>query len=544
MMKVTIELLPGRKSLRVEGRLSGPWVQELEHAWRTVAAESREEPVAVNLCGVTFIDPAGKKLLSEMVREGAELRAEGCMTKALVEEITKPRENAQRTNHKPTKRKKNGVLLFLPLLFFFAAPRARSQEKPPLRITLRDAVALALKQNPQVQIAALNLAQSEQNRSIARADLLPQAYLDVHDQAVRFNLEAGFGLRFPNSPQHVGPFQVFQAGPNFSQQIFDLTLWRRWQAARERVTSTSAQRQSVREQIVLLVVSQYLGVLRAGAEVQAALSRVELAQALFTQAQDLQKSGAGTGVDALRADVELQNEKQRLITAQTKRQTELNGLARLLNVDPRQPVELGDELSFFETPEFQAEQNLESAYAHRPELKALEAQRHALVAEKRAASESRLPAVHFTGNYAQQGISMSTVIPAYVYQASVDMPLFTGGRIHAEISRADLELQKTDQQIQDQKNEIALDVKNAIAELAAARNAVDVANRGVQLAQEVVHQSRDRFQAGVANNIEVVTAQDELARANDNQISALYNYNQARADLARALGQMESLYSR
>ena len=86
--------------------------------------------------------------------------------------------------------------------------------------------------------------------------------------------------------------------------------------------------------------------------------------------------------------------------------------------------------------------------------------------------------------------------------------------------------------------------QTAAAQLDAARNEVDVANRGIALAQEEVEQARDRFRAGVANNIEVITAQDELARANDNQIVALYRYNQARADLARATGRIEALYGR
>jgi len=73
---------------------------------------------------------------------------------------------------------------------------------------------------------------------------------------------------------------------------------------------------------------------------------------------------------------------------------------------------------------------------------------------------------------------------------------------------------------------------------------VDVANLGVSLAQEEVSQARDRFQAGVANNIEVVSAQDALARANDNQIDALYRYNQSRADFSHAVGQIEQLYSK
>ncbi len=87
-------------------------------------------------------------------------------------------------------------------------------------------------------------------------------------------------------------------------------------------------------------------------------------------------------------------------------------------------------------------------------------------------------------------------------------------------------------------------MKTAIAQLESARSEVDVANQGVELARQEVVQARDRFQAGVADNIEVVTAQDELARANDNQIGALYRYNQARADLAHSAGQMEALYAR
>ncbi len=468
------------------------------------------------------------------------------MTNVLAANVTNGLGSQPRSGSRGANRRRSNALLTLPLLLVFCAMPGpgQAQEKAPLRVTLRDAVQLALKQNPQVQIAAINVAESEQQRTIARADLLPQASLDVRDSAERLNIEASIGLKFAGISEHVGPFQVFQAGGIFSQQIFDLTLWRRWQASRERVKGSSAERQSVREQTVLLVVSQYLGVLRAGAEVQAAKSRMDLASALFDQAADLQKNGAGTSIDTLRSNVELQNEKQRWINAQTRRQTSLNGLARLLNLDPHQPIELGDEMSFFETPEFQTEQSLESAFANRPELKALEAQRHALNDEKKAISESRLPSVHFNGNYAQQGISSTTVIPVYVYTASVDMPLFTGGRIHAETTQADLEVQKMAQQIQEQKNQIALEVKNAMAELASARSEVDVANQGVQLAREEVNQARDRFQAGVANNIEVVTAQDALARASDNQISALYSYNQARADLARALGQMESIYSR
>ena len=124
------------------------------------------------------------------------------------------------------------------------------------------------------------------------------------------------------------------------------------------------------------------------------------------------------------------------------------------------------------------------------------------------------------------------------------MPLFTSGRIHAEITKADLEIQKIEQQKSDTRNQIALDVKTALLNLESARSEVQVANLGVELAKEEVDQARDRFRAGVANNIEVISAQDSLARANDNQIIALYRFNQARADFARSVGQMEKTYAK
>jgi outer membrane protein TolC len=141
-------------------------------------------------------------------------------------------------------------------------------------------------------------------------------------------------------------------------------------------------------------------------------------------------------------------------------------------------------------------------------------------------------------------LSLPTVIPSYIYQVTVEVPLFTSGRIRAEITKAELEIKKVAQERDDFHNQIGLEVKIAIAQLEAARNEVDVANLGVKLAQQEVEQARDRFQAGVANNIEVISAQDALARANDNQIAALYRYNQSRADLAHALGQIEMLYTK
>jgi outer membrane protein len=558
MLRITTEKKRGKISLSVEGRLAGPWVGALEQCWRELHAAAPQEKFHIDLCGVSFIDAAGKVLLMEIHRQGGRLIAEGCLNQAIVHEIVAGEKQEGRNPEK--ERRKSSHIIFYTILFSFVvcpavshAQGTNKQSAMPenastqvLRLTLDQAVGLALKQNPTAQIAILQAAQSEQDKNISRADLLPQANAKISDEAQKVNLLAQFGgkVALPGFPTTLGPYQIFSAGPSFGGPVFDLTLWRRYHAARDTVNASKANSLSTREQVILLVVSQYIGTLRAVASVEASQSRVSLAQALYDQAADLQKEGVGTGIDTLRANVELQNEKQRLIEAETDRETSLYALNRLLNLDPRQVIELADSLSFFDTPQPEVEPSIQLALSERQEWKALEAQTKSAENQKKASSESRLPSVRFDGDFVYVGTSSNTTVPTYTYQASVSMPLFTGGRIHAEMVRADLELKKLDQQKDDLRNQIALDVKTALLNLQSARNEVQVANLGVQLSKEEVDQARDRFKAGVANNIEVIQAQDSLARANDNQIVALYRFNQARADLARSMGQMEKVYAK
>ena len=561
MLRITTENKRGKLFLSVEGSLSGPRVATLEQCWRELSATSPRPKFFINLCGVSFIDNAGKVLLKEMYRLGAELLAEGCLNQAVVTEIVGPGRKSEARGPKDPKDNdpSKGSPFFFYVIFFslllipsFAGAQTKSLTLPAnaptdtLKLSLEQSVALAIKQNPTQQIAVLNAAESVQDKNITRSELLPQANLQVADSANRGNVRAQFGglPLFPGIPGHIGPYQLFSAGPTFGSSIFDFSLWKRYQAAQSNVNASKADSLTTREQVILLVVSQYIGTLRAVANVEASRSRVELAQALYDQAADLQKEGVGTGIDTLRANVELQNEKQRLIEAENDREASLFGLSKLLNLDPRQKIELADSLSFFDTPQPDVEASIDEALSSRQEWKAIESQQKSAKLEKQASQYQRLPSLRFDGNWAYFGNSSSTGIPTYQYQASVNMPLFTGGRIRAEVVKADLELQKIDQQKADLRNQIALDVKTALLNLQSARNEVQVANLGVQLAKEEVDQARDRFKAGVANNIEVISAQDSLSRANDNQIAALYRFNEARADFARAVGQMEKTYAK
>src|SRR6185436_4383833 len=410
------------------------------------------------------------------------------------------------------------ALLLLALLLPARSTSAQSATAAPLRLTLQQAVSLGLAQAPEVALANLNLAESQEARTAARGALLPQVSFGVSEKVTRASLESVFGKKVPGFPDHTGPFWSFEAGPTGSMPVFDLTLWNQWRAAREGVTAAAAHQTTARELNAQLVVSQYLGTLRASAEVEAAASRLELAKALFDLASDLQRNGVGTSLDTLRAHFEYQNERQRHTEASAQLAISLQGLRRLLSLDPDQPIELADRASFFDTPVLSVDSSLERAYQQRPELQAVASEIKAASLLKQSAQSERLPRLSLAGGWSYQGLRPATSIPAYQYGAYLNVPLFTG-------------------------DQIGYDVRTAATRLDSARTEVEAANLGVTLAREGVTQAQDRFRAGVANNIEVITAQNELSRANDNQISALYRYNQARADVARATGQMESLYA-
>src|SRR5262249_22794770 len=206
---------------------------------------SPDEKVHLNLCGVSFIDAAGRMLLKEIHRQGGELVAEGCLNQAIVEEIVKSEKDSKGQSRKE-RGKGSHIVFYIALFSLLMAGTSRAQSNPKaqtlptaaptevLRLTLDQAGGVALKQNPTAQVANLTAAQSEQDKNIALANLLPQASARISDQAQKTNILAQFGGKspFPGFPKTIGPYQFFSAGPSVSAPVFDLTLWQRYQAAR------------------------------------------------------------------------------------------------------------------------------------------------------------------------------------------------------------------------------------------------------------------------------------------------------------------------
>jgi outer membrane protein len=433
------------------------------------------------------------------------------------------------------------AFLYTPFPLASFGQQTAASSSGTVQLTLKQAVQLALHQNPQRLIARLLIFESDRNSQIARSPLLPQAEIEANASLNQYNFQSIERLQHH---QDAGPFQVIQAGPTFSQTIFNLPLIRSYQIGREGTRQSRSDELTTRETVVNAVVDQYLLILRALATRDAANARVALAQRLYEQATSLQKTGVGLNIDTVRANVELQNERQTLIDAETLTHTTGYGLAELLDLPRGQDVEVTDHLDFYDLPKLEKETLLNQALATRPEIRSLNSQQRIAHLSADSADEQRLPQLDFSGFWLYQGSHFNNGVPAYTYEASLQFPIFTGGRIRAEEARARLEEQHVAEVRRQVEAQIVDEVKSALDQLTAARNSVEVANLGLQLAQEEVAQAERRFQAGVTTNIEVITAQDELARASDNQIGALYQFNLSRAALARATGTIETMYTK
>ena len=439
------------------------------------------------------------------------------------------------------------IFVLLLLILQVWSPLSCFAQQPPvsppvaLQLTLKQSVQLALKQNPQRMIAQILVQESDRNSQIARSALLPQAHVVASGAINQYNIQS---IERAPKREELGPYQIINAGPAFSQTLLDFQKIRAYQIGREGTHQARADEQTTREIVVNAVVDQYLLILRALATRDAANARVVLAQRLYEQATELQKTGIGLNIDTVRANVELQNERQNLIDAETLTHTTKYGLAALLDLPRDQDLEVADRLDFYDVPALDRQALLDQALTSRPEIRSLNSQQRIARLTTDAAGEQRLPSLDFSGFWFYQGSRFNNGIPAYTYAVSLEFPIFTGGRIRAEEAHAKLEEQHVAEIRRQLEAQIVNEVKSALDELTAARNSVDVANLGLQLAQEEVAQAQRRFAAGVTTNVEVITAQDALARASDNQIGALYQFNLSRASLARATGEIEAMYTK
>jgi outer membrane protein TolC len=405
----------------------------------------------------------------------------------------------------------------------------------PLSLTLSDAMARGLQHNLGVLTQEQGVREAGGARWRALSELLPTVDANVSETRQIVNL-AAFGFKgFAGLPQLVGPFNVFDARVSLSQPVFDLSALNGLRAGNHNVAAEQYALQDARTLVVLVVTNLYLETVTSASRLAAARAQLETAEALSRQAADLKASGLVAGIDVVRADVEQSAERQRVIAAETDLETRKLRLARAIGLPLAQVFTLADRV-----PDAPAElPEVNSAVSHardvRPDYLAARERLAAAEALKRAAVTEAYPSVHVDANYGSIGLTTDTARPTYAVAGSVRLSIFDANR-KARTLQADAELQRRKDELADFASQVEYDVRSAVLEARSADQQLTVARSRVELANRELTQARDRFGAGVADNIEVVRAQESVAAASEGLFESLYRYGLARVTLGRAMG--------
>jgi outer membrane protein TolC len=236
----------------------------------------------------------------------------------------------------------------------------------------------------------------------------------------------------------------------------------------------------------------------------------------------------------------LSADRQRATVAQNEFLKTKLQLARVTGLPIGQEFELSSDLPAVPVPDMTLNEALERAYRDRPDFKAAQERVAAAEAARQAARAARFPSLTVNADYGAIGLTPSSALPTFNVTGTVNVPVFEGGRIESREIEADAELRRRRADLENMRAELYYDVRSAFLDLQATGEELQTATRGRELANQQLTQSRDRFAAGVANNIEVVQAQEAVTLANEQYIAALYGYNVSKALLARSLGTAES----
>ena len=415
---------------------------------------------------------------------------------------------------------------------------SRAQQTSAYRLTLRDAIEKGLQANLSVLVANTRVEENEGTRARRlSAALFPRVRSQFYANVQNRNLRA-FGITAPGLPAVVGPFSNYDFRVAADQNVIDLQSYRSYQASKDGVEASKLDFQDARDLIIRSIAGLYLDAQSAQARANAAQTRVNDSQALDQLAKSKHDAGTATGVDLLRAQVQLANDQQALLAAQNQYKQALLVLARNLGMSPATPLELAEQLQFEPLNHPAADVIVGSALLARSDYLSLATQRQQLVEQQQASKARYFPKLSLNGNYGGLGRSVGSVQGTYLIQGQVDFTLFDRDR-SGEAQELASRLKRIDDQISDMRRGIEQDVLSALLNLQSTADQVTVAQQGQDLAERELKLTQDRFRSGVTNNIEVTTAQDGLARAQENYILAVSSYVDAKFALARAAGGTE-----
>lgn len=409
-----------------------------------------------------------------------------------------------------------------------------------LPLTIKEAIQMALKYNLGVILSSDTNESARGARLRALSELLPNLSAHVNETSEQVSLiQFGFPSTLTGGKEVIGPFSYFDARAVVSQKVFDYSSIENHRAREEDVKSARYDYQNSRDLVVLVSGASYLQAVASAARVDAAQAELNTATTAYNQAVDMQTAGTIPAIEVLRAQVQMQSQQQRLLAAKNEFERAKLTLARVIGLSTSQPFTLADKIPYAPLPPITFEQELQRAFENRSDYKAAESRVKAAELSKKAVEFEHLPTLSANADYGTVG-NTAHANGTYTAFAGLNVPIFAGGRTRSEVIQADAALKQRQAELDNLRGQIEYDLRTAFLDVQTAADEINVASSSLKLAHEQLQQSQDRFAAGVADNLEVVQAQQAVAVADENYISSLYAHNYAKLSLVRAVGVAET----
>ena len=431
--------------------------------------------------------------------------------------------------------KARGLVLIGAMLLYSGAARAAESA-----LTLEQAIHDAVARAPSSLAASAAVSTADAEARQTDGSLRPQIDLAASQTRATTNLAAQ-GLTFPGIEPFIGPFSTFDARVELSQVIFDWSRVLQSRSARLGIDVAKAQAALAREQAAARAAIAYINVLGSEQGLEAGKANLALSEDLYKLAVDQRDAGVASGIDVARAETAVSQNRFRVSEADTALQTARLSLRRAIALPSAQPMNLTGRLQRQQVVVPEPEQALSVARHTRPDLLVIAAQLEQLDQVLAAAKSERLPKLVAFADYGYSGNTpVQNEERTYRYGASVEVPIFTGGTIGAATDAALSRITEARLRADDLNAQVEEDVLTALVQVRNRAEQVDAAASTRALAERELTLARDRFSQGVADNIEVVSAQASLTEARAGYVQALASFQQARVNLAAALGQAES----
>ena len=408
---------------------------------------------------------------------------------------------------------------------------------PTLTLTLRDALAAAVDNNPDVQLYRERIEEAQGQVQTQLGPLLPNLSSNVR-QTRQTQFLGTFGL----SPTTTDPFSIFDARVNASQNLFSISLIQRWRASRESLHAVEFEADTRKFDTMASVALLYMEGLKAMGMVKMHESNQQVMSDLLGLVKQRQKSGVATGLDIARLEAQLASERQRAASARYDLQHAKLNLLNLLSLPYETPVVLSDEFKADVLELAVPQAAVDDALANRPEVQAQVTKIKATELIYSSVTGERLPSLVAQGDYGMIGNRWSNTFDTYNMALLLQIPIFDGGRREGRIAEARSQLRQEALRLRSVLNQVKMEVHDAVASLAAAQEQVGIARIGMQAATKELELARERYAViTAASHFELTNALTAVARARENLVNALFQLNAARVNLARSTGSLKTL---